>query len=258
MNLTKLRKRLQPADCVIVRGEEVNQFGCVKLVENVLAPVTRSFNSVAAVGQWRDYSNSELWLYHTGNCRAEQWIQLATTWRKMYGTVDPSAIVHSAYGHVFKVDRNGGSQWTRARDLLRESKYTRRAFVQFLLPEFSTSVVDVPCSVIATFKASKRDFSLLETEDFGIDVVYFMRSTDIVYGLPHDITWAKSLSMRMQMDLAKAYGFKSCKLSKTSKVTFVAADLHEYTSHPVLVDAQPHTFSMDYVVELLDFITFGA
>lgn len=256
MNLSNLRKKLRANSQVTVRGEVVKQFGCVKLCERVLSPVTRSFSSDEAAKQWFDYSNSELWLYHTGNCKAEQWTQLATVWRTLYGVANPSTKVNSAYGHIFKPDNLGQSQWIRARNLLLSDKYTRRAFVQFLLPQFSTSTVDVPCSVIATFKASARDWRIPEDQDFGIDVVYFMRSNDIVYGLPHDIVWAKSLSMRMQMELAKSRGFKNCKLSRRSKVTFVAADMHEYTSHKV-THANPHTFKMDYVSEFIDFIVFN-
>lgn len=239
-----------------MRGEQVNQFGCVKLSERVLTPVTRAFVSEEAAKQWFDYSNSELWLYHTGNCRAEQWAQLATVWRNLYGIAHPNSVVNSAYGHIFKPDPLGCSQWLRARNLLLADKYTRRAFVQFLLPEFSTSEIDVPCSVIATFKASERDPDIPEEQDFGIDVVYFMRSTDIVYGLPHDIIWAKSLSMRMQMEIARARGYNNCQLSRRSKVIYVGADLHEYVNHPVTYDNQ-HQFKLDYVEGIIDFITFG-
>ena len=257
MNLINLRRRLKVTDTVLVRGEKVNQFGLTMLSERVLTPVTRAFSNEAAAKQWFDYSNSELWLYHTGNCKAEQWRQLAAVWKKLYGVSDPSAVVNSAYGHIFKPDKLGGSQWQRARDLLLNDKYTRRAFVQFLLPEFSTSTIDVPCSVIATFKASKRDKRLTETDDCGIDIVYFMRSTDIVYGLPHDIVWAKSLSMRMQMELAKSRGLKEAKLSSTSTVTFISADIHEYLSHPVTNTGVVQTVDMNYVAEFLDFIVFS-
>lgn len=259
MNLNALRKRLRTKSVVLVRGETVSQFGCVKLTENVSTPVTRCFTADRAAANWLDYSNSELWLYHTGNCRAEQWTQLATIWKKLYGVSDPNKVVNSAYGHVFKKDKRGDSQWDKAKRLLLADRHTRRAFVQFLLPEFSDSTLDVPCSVIATFKASQRDQRLSEREDCGIDVVYFMRSTDILYGLPHDIMWAKSLSMRMQMELALAKGFKTCKLSRRSRVTFVAADLHEYASHPVVAeDCFKHSFKVDYVESLLDFIVFGS
>lgn len=258
MNLTSLRKRLKTKDIVPVRGELVNQFGCVKFSERVLAPVSRYFVSKAASDNWFDYSNSELWLYHTGNCRAEQWTQLATIWGKLYNVTNPNKIVHSAYGHVFKRRLLQPSQWELAKDLLINDVHTRRAFVQFLLPEFSHDSIDVPCSVIATFKRSAPDATLNPYEDFGIDVVYFMRSTDILFGLPHDIMWAKSLSMRMQMEIAKAHGRSNCTLSKTSEVTFVAADLHEYLSHPVIAEGHMSSFSTDYVKEILDFIVFDS
>ena len=257
MNLTKLRDKLHTRDTVRVRNDRVRQFGCVKLVERVLTPVARPFKDEDAAKGWLDYSNSELWLYHTGNCRIEQWSQLATIWKTLYAS-SKSKAVNSAYGHVFKADQSGGSQWTRAKELLLADKHTRRAFVQFLLPEFSTDKVDVPCSVIASFNASQRDLSLLPAQDFGIDVVYFMRSTDILYGLPHDIIWAKSLSMRMQMELAKAKGLAKCHLSRTSTVTFVTANLHEYYSHQVPVDQPSRHFKLDYVEGILDFIVFGS
>lgn len=260
MNLISLRERLERKknDTVVVRGEEVKRFGCVKLEERVLAPVTRAFTSQKAVNNWYDYSNSELWLYHTGNCKAEQWSQLANIWYKLYGVKDPNTVVHSAYGHIFTPKPGRISQWLTARDRLLEDRHTRRAFVQFLLPEWSGDAMDVPCSVIATFKRSERDPTIKnEAEDFGIDVVYFMRSSDIVYGLPHDIVWAKSLSMRMQMSLAKVSGFKSCRLSKKAKVTFVTSDLHEYSSHPVISTGLIHTFNLDYVEEMLDYIVFS-
>lgn len=257
MDLTKLRLRLTTQSVVEVRGTTVNQFGCVKFSEKVLAPVSRYFRNQLAADKWFDYSNSELWLYHTGNCRAEQWTQLATIWKNMYGVEDPNKFVHSAYGHVFHKRKSKKSQWVMARDLLVEDKYTRRSFIQFLLPEFSHDRIDVPCSVIATFKASKPDPKLKPEEDFGVDVVYFMRSTDILFGLPHDIMWAKSLSMRMQMDLAKAHGHDSCKLSSTSKVTFVAADLHEYMDHPVPVDGLHAVFTTELPRSIVDFIVFS-
>lgn len=256
MDLTSLRKRLKVQEIVSVRGEDVNQFGCVKFSERVLTPVSRMFSSQSAADNWFDYSNSELWLYHTGNCRAEQWTQLASIWSKMYGIKDPNKIVHSAYGHVFKSRKGNRSQWEMAKQLLIGDMYTRRAFLQFLLPEYSHDSVDVPCSVIVTFKRSAPDLSL-GSDDFGVDVVYFMRSTDILFGLPHDIMWAKSLSIRMQMELAKAHGRKSCALSKMSKVTFVTADLHEYLSHPVLVKGDKHVYDTDYVKEIADFIVFN-
>lgn len=256
MNLTSLRQRLKVQEIVSVRGEDVNQFGCVKLSERVLTPVSRTFASGTAADNWFDYSNSELWLYHTGNCRAEQWTQLAAIWARLYGVKNPNKIVHSAYGHVFKDHKNVISQWKMAEQLLINDMYTRRAFLQFLLPEYSHDSIDVPCSIIVTFKRSAPDLSL-GANDFGIDVVYFMRSTDILFGLPHDIMWAKSLSMRMQMALAKAHGRKSCTLSKTSKVTFVTADLHEYLSHPVPTTGIERSFAVGYVKEIVDFIVFN-
>lgn len=273
MNLTLLRKRLGARvmnfDTTIVRGERVNRFGHVKLTEKVLAPVSRYFTNEKARDNWFDYSNSELWLYHTGNCRAEQWTQLAKIWYKLYGVRDPNTIVHSAYGHIFKPGGpnltqsstqcdSESSQWTRARDQLLKDPNTRRAFVQFLLPEFSSDSTDVPCSVIATFRKSNRDRSIENADDdHGVDVIYFMRSSDILYGLLHDIVWAKSLSIRMQMSLAKAKGAVTYKLSKTSRVIFITSDLHEYLSHPVPTTGLRHTFSMDYVVEMLDYIVFN-
>ena len=59
------------------------------------------------------------------------------------------------------------------------------------------------------------------------------------------------------MDLAKAHGHDSCRLSSTSKVTFVAADLHEYMDHPVPVDGLHAVFTTELPRSIVDFIVFG-
>ena len=118
--------------------------------------------------------------YSTSYCIAEalwyllgrndaQWIErYAAFWRKI---AKPDGSCTSAYG--FKVL----PQLNRVVEELRESPSSRRAVVNILLPTDHDNPLDVPCTIALQYLV----------RDGRLHAQTYMRSCDVVWGLPYDV-----------------------------------------------------------------------
>ncbi len=121
---------------------------------------------------------------------AKQWAEFSE---------DGTSITGSCYGRaLFGADQEGGSQWTRIRDLLAADPATRRAIVYFNIANDRLSPIarDVAC-------ASSMQFLLREDR---LQCIVHMRSNDAVWGLPYDVFLFSALQELMALELGAELG----------------------------------------------------
>jgi thymidylate synthase len=123
-----------------------------------------------------------------------------------------AAIPGSCYGFkLFKRSNDEPSQWDRALRELRHDPATRRAVVMLHDGEFETEDRDVACATMIQFLV----------RDDRLHATVYMRSNDVVWGLPYDCFLFTLLQELMAVELGLKLGI----------YTHFATSMHLYERH---------------------------
>ncbi|WP_434389179.1 thymidylate synthase [Melittangium boletus] len=154
----------------------------------------------------------------------------APRWREFASA--NARIVGSAYGkRVFRQER-GASQWERVTHLLRVDPESRRAILN--IQQSPAEALDPASKDVAC--ASTLQFLV---RDNALHAIVYMRSNDIIWGLPYDVFLFTMLQEMLACTLKLELG----------TYHHVAASLHLYERHfdlaeRVLASPQPPMFEM--------------
>lgn len=129
-----------------------------------------------------------------------------------------STVRGSCYGHrIFSPGPDGRSQWQRIRDLLRKDFDSRRAVLIFH-EQTSDFVEDKDISCATAMQFLVRDSQL--------HAIVFMRSNDVIWGLPYDVFLFTMLQELLACELNLQLG----------TYTHVVGSLHIYERHFALAE----------------------
>ena len=189
---------------VAVQGQEVagtkellnSGFTLLDITDNV--PTVRTGYSVA-------YMLGELAWYFTGREDVEFISKFSSFWKRIS---DDGVTNRSAYGAIV-FNRYGFDQVKQVVDTLKRNPYSRRAIINFNVPNperFETR--DEICTIALVF----------ELRDGKLDCTGIMRSNDIWLGTPYDVVFFTELQKHIANELGAGYG----------KYTHFAVSLHAY------------------------------
>lgn len=189
---------------VSVQGHEVagtkellnSGFTLLDITDNV--PTARTDYSIA-------YMLGELAWYFTGREDVEFISKFSSFWKRIS---DDGVTNRSAYGAIV-FNRYGFDQVAQVVDTLKRNPYSRRAIINFNVPNrkrFETK--DEICTIALVF----------ELRDGKLDCTGIMRSNDIWLGTPYDVVFFTELQKHIANELGVGYG----------KYTHFAVSLHAY------------------------------
>ena len=189
---------------VAVQGQEVagtkellnSGFTLLDITDNV--PTARTGYSIA-------YMLGELAWYFTGREDVEFISKFSSFWKRIS---DDGVTNRSAYGAIV-FNRYGFDQVAQVVDTLKRNPYSRRAIINFNVPNperFETK--DEICTIALVF----------ELRGGKLDCTGIMRSNDIWLGTPYDVVFFTELQKHIANELGVDYG----------KYTHFAVSLHAY------------------------------
>lgn len=189
---------------VAVQGQEVagtkellnSGFTLLDITDNV--PTARTGYSIA-------YMLGELAWYFTGREDVEFISKFSSFWKRIS---DDGVTNRSAYGAIV-FNRYGFDQVKQVVDTLKRNPYSRRAIINFNVPNperFETR--DEICTIALVF----------ELRDDKLDCTGIMRSNDVWLGTPYDVVFFTELQKHIANELGVGYG----------KYTHFAVSLHAY------------------------------
>lgn len=127
---------------------------------------------------------------------------------------DGGRIKGSCYGYkIFKRNLNGSSQWENLVDLLKKDAGSRRAVLDLYNSKegLTLNAIDVPCTCSLQFLVRNN----------RVNLVVYMRSNDIIWGLPYDFFFFSFLQELLAVELRLEVGL----------YTHIAGSLHLYDHH---------------------------
>jgi thymidylate synthase len=188
--------------------------------EDDLYPVTRSDKRNQVI---RDYIDKELVLFDQGNDNSDgKMSEVSRVWDLIK---NPDGTINSNYGLMVYHTLDAGnlqhqpeqgkiSQWQWAKQRLMERKDTGQAYLHFNRPSHQwTNNHDQPCTVFIQFLIRNDQLHLFA----------YMRSNDLVYGTPYNISYFIRLMHRMRRQLLPKYPEL-----KIGNYTHNATSLHIY------------------------------
>lgn len=189
---------------VVVQGQEFagtkellnSGFTLLDITDNV--PTARTGYSVA-------YMLGELTWYFRGREDVEFISKFSSFWKHIS---DDGVTNRSAYGAIV-FNRYGFDQVKQVVDTLKRNPYSRRAIINFNVPNrerFETK--DEICTIALVF----------ELRDGKLDCTGIMRSNDVWLGTPYDVVFFTELQKHIANELGVGYG----------KYTHFAVSLHAY------------------------------
>lgn len=206
---------------VAVQGQEVagtkellnSGFTLLDITDNV--PTARTGYSIA-------YMLGELAWYFTGREDVEFISKFSSFWKRIS---DDGVTNRSAYGAIV-FNRYGFDQVKQVVDTLKRNPYSRRAIINFNVPNperFETR--DEICTIALVF----------ELRDGKLDCTGIMRSNDIWLGTPYDVVFFTELQKHIANELGVGYG----------KYTHFAVSLHAYAKD---IDRVREVWAIEHVV----------
>jgi thymidylate synthase len=213
--LSLLKLISQNGDTVETRGFKTLELSPVMFsISDPLARITtiknRDWNFAAAVGEL---------VWHLSGSNDLSFISSYLKEWKNYSD-DGRVINGSCYGHkIFKKNSNGESQWDKLIELLRKDPGSRRAVLDLYdeKESLSNSLLDVPCTCTLQFFIRNKQ----------INLVAYMRSNDIIWGLPYDFFFFSFLQELLSVTLGLELGI----------YTHIAGSLHLYDYHFSMANA---------------------
>ena len=120
----------------------------------------------------------------------------ASIWKNF--SEDGESISGSCYGHSIFSASHTNSQWNKVKQLLQRDPNSRRAVLQFYDHNLGLdeTILDISCTMFTQFFIRENK----------LDCLTFMRSNDIILGLPYDIFFFTMLHEIMAAELGVGLG----------------------------------------------------
>lgn len=215
LQLYLFRELKQTADCVTVRGLKTLELNSVALrLTNIKSRCTtlnsRKWSLFFAVGEFA-------WHLSASN-KLDAIEYYSKAWKN--ASDDGLTIYESCYGYkIFTNDNNQPSQWQKIIQLFRKDPFTRRAVLSLFnlnpVSESDSKDVACTCSVQFLFRNGR------------LDATVYMRSNDIIWGLPNDIFFFTMLQELLANELGVEPGVYN----------HMVGSLHLYERHFDLVES---------------------
>ncbi len=207
--LSLLNEILNKGDTIQTRGRNTLEISpAIFTISNPLDRITtikhRKWNFSAAVGEL---------IWHLSGSNDVNFIGNYLKGWENYSD-DGRLITGSCYGHkLFQKNANGESKWDKLIHLLKEDPGSRRAVIDLYDNDTGLSLkpADVSCTCMLQFLI----------RDKKVNLIVYMRSNDIIWGLPYDFFLFSFLQELLAVTLNLHIG----------TYTHVAGSLHLYESH---------------------------
>lgn len=200
----------QPEHVTSPRGQKTHE------LENVLIEIADPTNNIfqcMARSYPKHYLAGELLWYFGGRNDLDFISKYSPFWKDIS---NQDGTCNSAYGSLLfaRTNAHGISDWTWARESLKQDRDTRQAILRFNGPEHSfEGNKDFVCTLTGIF--SIRDDKL----DFTVT----MRSSDVYFGMTFDFPFFMLLQQQMRIHLLKYYPEL-----KLGKFTYFGKSVHMY------------------------------
>ncbi|MDI9364246.1 MAG: thymidylate synthase [Flavobacterium sp.] len=213
LQLSVFEELKQSGELVTTRGQKTIELTAVYLrLTNPRKRCTtlqhRNWNFPFAIGET---------IWHLSGSNELSFIEhYAKEWKNV--SEDGTSICGSCYGYKIFNTQKGESQWQRLIKLFKDDIYTRRGVLDFYSSEntLQLSLKDVACTCTIQFLVRNNK----------LDATVYMRSNDIVWGLPNDIFFFTFLQEMLAVELGVELGVYN----------HIAGSLHLYERHFVLAD----------------------
>ncbi len=225
----------QGGDLVTTRGHKTMELTSVYLrLTNPRKRCTtlqhRNWNFPFAIGET---------IWHLAGSNELSFIEhYAKAWKSV--SEDGTSICGSCYGYKIFNAHNGESQWKKLIQLFKEDIQTRRGVLDFYAGEntLELALKDVPCTCTIQFLVRKNK----------LDATVYMRSNDLIWGLPNDVFFFTFLQEMLATELGVEMGVYN----------HIAGSLHLYERHFTMADKiltakKYHDFEMPYMENTLEF-----
>ena len=149
---------------------------------NTRCTLTNPKNSIVTLKSRKlshKYLNAEFSWYKSGDLHINKIKNYSKMWEKL---ADDFGYVNSNYGYWAKHYENdrGWTQWRWCGEELMHDPHSRRAIINFNLPEHKYGgVKDFPCTIMQHFYIRKGK----------LDCTVYMRSNDLIYGFCYDVPY---------------------------------------------------------------------
>ena len=177
------------------RGQKIKEL--INVNFTISNPLSNLFRNIVRSVPMK-YLANELCLYFSGTCSAELFKKASAFW----GTIaNEDGTVNSAYGNLIFNFKDGDSstthnQWQWAKYSLIKDKDSRQAIMHFNRPNHQKrDVKDFPCTIYCQW---------FIREDH-LDLITYMRSNDIFFGVTFDIPFFMLLMQIMRSELLLTY-----------------------------------------------------
>lgn len=151
------------------------------------------------------YLCGELLWYFLGRNDLEFMSKFSSMWEKLS---DDGKTLNSSYGHII-FTKHGFDQLQTIIDLLKIAPNTRRAVININVPNAHViDTKDEPCTIALQFYIRNN----------ALNLIVMMRSNDIWFGFPYDITFFTELQKYVALELGISFG----------TYTHFATSLHVY------------------------------
>lgn len=144
-----------------------------------------------------NYMHKEMILFDKGIINSDKMGNISKIWKLIE---NPEGTINANYGHMVYYLRDAGdpergpamSQWNWCLMQLTENPETLKAYMHFNRPKDQWAENrDQPCTVFTQFTVVKKK----------INFHSYMRSNDIIYGMPYNLAYFRILLIRMQYAL---------------------------------------------------------
>lgn len=141
-----------------------------------------------------NYMNRERMLFDQGVINADEMGKISVIWKKIE---NPDGTINANYGYMVYHLKDAGNpayssemmtQWEWCQNRLSENLHTLQAIMHFNRPKDQyVDNLDQPCTVFTQFTVV----------DGRLNFHSFMRSNDVIYGMPYNLAYFKVLLDRM-------------------------------------------------------------
>lgn len=218
--------------------------GNTKELNNVKIQLTNIDNNVVSI---RDISASymfaELLWYFTGRNSVDFIGTFGSMWKRLS---DDGKTCNSAYGYLMK-EAHGFNQIEKVIELLKHDSNSRRAVINLNVPnENVIETKDEPCTIALQFLVRKGE----------LHCTGMMRSNDIWFGFPYDITFFTELQKYIADQLGLEYGsythFVTSLHLYDKDAIKIAAIVDKPVSNPIRFNRNNFHEHAEFIAELID------
>jgi thymidylate synthase len=188
LQLYVLEHLKESGEIIVTRGKKTLELTSIYLRLNNIKKrcttlIARKWNFPFALGElsWHLSGSNEL---NFIQYYSKEWKNISEDYRFIYG---------SCYGHKIFNSKNGESQWDKLIKLLKKDIFTRRAVLDLYNSKYvlGDEIKDIACSCSIQFLFRNG----------RLDSTVYMRSNDIIWGLPNDVFFFTMLQELLAKEL---------------------------------------------------------